>query len=222
MCNRYACDIAKAPAWLRKLHGFDDEEWSETRINPVLEIFPDQYAPIVRRREGGGVEWVRMRWGLPGPAQVAGPPVTNVRNLDSPHWRALLGPANRCLIPFTRFAEYDDASPKGAKVARWFARPGEPLAMFAGLWRPWTGVRGPKRAPVEGEHLLFALITTEANEVVRPIHAQAMPLLLTNGDEYKQWLSAPASEIRDIQQRPVPPEALALLEENEDPTAPAA
>jgi hypothetical protein len=25
---------------------------------------------------------------------------------------------------------------------------------FAGIWRPWTGVRGTKAEPVEGEHLL--------------------------------------------------------------------
>jgi hypothetical protein len=35
-----------------------------------------------------------------------------------------------------------------------------PLFAFAGLWTPWRGVRGPKSAPVEGEHELFGLCQT--------------------------------------------------------------
>jgi putative SOS response-associated peptidase YedK len=30
--------------------------------------------------------------------------------------------------------------------------------------------------------------------MVRPIHAKAMPVLLTNNDEWDQWLSAPVEE----------------------------
>ena len=30
-----------------------------------------------------------------------------------------------------------------------------------------------------GDHRLFAFLTTESNDVVRPIHAKAMPVLLT-------------------------------------------
>ena len=37
-----------------------------------------------------------------------------------------------------------------------------PLAAFAGLWRPWTGIRGTKANPVEGEHRLFGFLTTVA------------------------------------------------------------
>jgi putative SOS response-associated peptidase YedK len=35
-----------------------------------------------------------------------GPPVTNIRNTTSPHWRGWLKPENRCLVPFNSFAEY--------------------------------------------------------------------------------------------------------------------
>lgn len=37
-----------------------------------------------------------MRWGLPGPPQFGGAPVTNIRNVISPHWRSVLGVAHRC------------------------------------------------------------------------------------------------------------------------------
>ncbi len=55
-----------------------------------------------------------------------------------------------------------------------------PLFAFAGLWASWHGVRGPKSAPVQGEHQLFGFLTTEANAIVAPIHPKAMPVILDN------------------------------------------
>jgi putative SOS response-associated peptidase YedK len=40
------------------------------------------------------------------PPKFGSPPVTNIRNTSSPHWRAWLKPENRCLVPFNSFAEY--------------------------------------------------------------------------------------------------------------------
>ncbi len=89
-----------------------------------------------------------MRWGMPGPAQFGGQPVTNIRNTKSPHWRRWLGQANRCLVPATSFCEWTDSRPK---VTHWFALDEtRPLFAFAGLWTPWGGTRGPASAPVEG------------------------------------------------------------------------
>jgi putative SOS response-associated peptidase YedK len=56
------------------------------------------------------------------------------------------------------------------------------------LWTRWRGVRGPKSAPVEGEHELFGFLTTEANVVVAPIHPKAMPVVLTITEEFDLWL----------------------------------
>jgi hypothetical protein len=42
------------------------------------------------------------------------------------------------------------------------------------LWTLWRGVRGPKSAPIEGQHELFAFFTTEPNAVVAPIHPKGM------------------------------------------------
>jgi putative SOS response-associated peptidase YedK len=39
-----------------------------------------------------------------------------------------------------------------------------------------------------GEHQLFAFLATESNDVVRPIHAKAMPVLLTSSRLDKEWL----------------------------------
>jgi putative SOS response-associated peptidase YedK len=63
-----------------------------------------------------------------------------------------------------------------------------PLFAFAGLWTPWRGTRGPKSAPVEGQHELFGFLTTEANAIVAPIHPKAMPVILTSPGEIDLWL----------------------------------
>ena len=133
MCNRYASDIRKA-GLENEFYGF--EEWSETRINPVLgnavlEVFPKSFGPVLKLGESGKLEWAKMRWGLPGPPQFGGAPVTNIRNIKSAHWRGVLGVSHRCLVPFTAFSEYEDASPKGKKVIRWFAPPDHGLGLQA-------------------------------------------------------------------------------------------
>lgn len=210
MCNRYASDIRKA-GLEREYYGF--EEFSETRIrlNSLLEVFPNSIGPVIREREDGALEWSAMRWGLPGPTSQGSFPVTNVRNLSSPHWRSLLGPAHRCLVPFTAFSEYEDASPKGKKVLRWFAPPDRGILCFAGLWRKWTGDRGTKKEPNVGEHVLFSFLTTEPNDIVRKVHAKAMPVILSTQDARDEWLTAPAEKVAEMQARVLPNSALELV-----------
>lgn len=212
MCNRYASDIRKAELEA-EYYGFD--EWSETRINTVLEVFPKSIAPIIRLRADGTREWVSMRWGLPGPPQFGGAPVTNIRNVKSPHWRPLLGVEHRCLAPFTAFSEYDDASPKGAKIIRWFAPPDRGIAYFAAIWQVWTGDYGSKKEPKIGAHALFSFLTTEPNDLVRPVHAKAMPVVLRTTAEQEEWLNTPAADIAPIQARILPPDALEIVSDEE-------
>jgi putative SOS response-associated peptidase YedK len=217
MCNRYASDIRKAGIG-RDYFGFD--EWSETRINPmlgnaVLEVFPKSFGPVIRASEKGGLEWAKMRWGLPGPSSMGGAPVTNVRNIASAHWRPLLGAEHRCLVPFTAFSEYEDNSPKGAKIIRWFAPPERGMYCFAGIWRTWRGDYGSKKEPNVGEHTLFSFLTTEANDLVRPVHAKAMPVVLRTKAEYEEWLTAPPDAIGAIQARTLPVEALQIVPDEE-------
>jgi putative SOS response-associated peptidase YedK len=57
---------------------------------------------------------------------------TNIRNTPSKHWRRWLEPANRCLVPFTSFSDYDMID--GKKVPVWFGRDeSRPLMAFAGI-----------------------------------------------------------------------------------------
>jgi hypothetical protein len=78
-------------------------------------VFPDYPAPVIRESEGGR-EMLMMRWGMPPPPQTGGPPVTNIRNTSSRHWRGWLRPEHRCLVPFNSFAEYaPEANPETKK-----------------------------------------------------------------------------------------------------------
>jgi putative SOS response-associated peptidase YedK len=148
----------------------------------------------VRNSADGERELVVARWGMSG-HPVWGGPVTNIRNVASPHWRGWLSARDRCLVPSTSFCEYAPTVPR--KTPIWFAptedRP--PLAI-AGLWTRWRGVRGQKGAPVEGEHELFGFLTTEANAIFAPIHPKAMPVILTTAEEFDLWLEGKRSRRR--------------------------
>jgi putative SOS response-associated peptidase YedK len=136
--------------------------------------------------------------GLPPPLNYSRPvtPVTNVRNLESSYWRSWLKRANRCLMPATSFCEWTDSRPK---VTQWFALDDtQPLFAFAGIWRQWTG-----------EHCVYAFLTTEANEVVRPIHSKEMPVMLTS-EVCKVWLTAPIEDVLKLQ-RSFPDDALRIV-----------
>jgi putative SOS response-associated peptidase YedK len=91
-------------------------------LAPMPGVFPDYPAPVIRDTDNG-TELAMMRWGMPSPPRTGGPPVTNIRNTSSPHWRGWLGPENRCLVPFNSFAEYaPEPNPETKKKdVVWFA-----------------------------------------------------------------------------------------------------
>jgi putative SOS response-associated peptidase YedK len=87
-------------------------------LPPMTGVFPDYPAPVVRSA-GTERELVLMRWGMPPPPRTGGPPVTNIRNSSSPHWRGWLKPENRRLVPFNSFAEVcARAEPRDQEVRR--------------------------------------------------------------------------------------------------------
>lgn len=199
MCNLYSMTKSRE-ALVAYARAMRDRTGNQP---PLPAIFPDQMAPVVGTSKEGLREVVMMRWGFP-PAGGGTRPVTNIRNYGSPYWRPWLQqPRFRCVVPATSFCEYTDSSPK---VAHWFALGDErPLFCFAGVWRPWSGVRGKEDAT----HLLFAFLTTEANDLVAPIHAKAMPVMLT-GDEIDVWLEAPTDEALSLA-KPFPAERMKIV-----------
>jgi putative SOS response-associated peptidase YedK len=54
----------------------------------------------------------------------------------------------------------------------------------------------------------FAFLTTEANDIVRPAHEKAMPVILTDSAEQSGWLEGGENSLR--LQRPLPSEMLEI------------
>lgn len=210
MCN--LCSETKGVDAIRAI--VRDLDGRGLNLPPLPGIFPDYEAPVVTRDVAGKRSLEMMRWGFPPPPFVRGShTVQNVRNLGSNHWKPWLKTGQRCLVPATAFSEYQDGpSPKDIV---WFARPAQgadtrPLFFFPGIWRPWEGERGPKTARVAGMHRIFAFLTAEPNAVVAPVHAKAMPVILTSPDECDRWLDAEPVEALKLQ-RPANDDVLTIV-----------
>ena len=165
------------PSWREYIGAAPYEgEWSDTKI----DVWP-KYQGIIARIDDGQKILDSMAWGVPFtmPGKREGTTitkrVTNVRNLTSPFWRSMLStPAQRCLVPFSSFAE---PKPNAGRDECWFTVTDAPVAAFAGIWRP----------SAEGND--FALLTCEPNPIVAPIHPKAMPVIL-HPEDYERWLTA--------------------------------
>ena len=211
MCNLYS--LSKGQAAIREI--FDGLTDRAGNLAPQPSIFPDQAAPIVRNG-AGGPELVMGRWGMPSPkvalkGKKTDPGVTNIRNTASPHWRRWLGVEHRCLVPLSSFSEYETT--RDGKVPVWFALDdSRPLAFFAGLWTEWTSVRKVKDGETTDD--LYGFLTTEPNDVVAPIHPKAMPVILTEPEDFETWLHAPVEEALELQ-RPLPDGALKIVARGE-------
>ncbi|WP_435171126.1 SOS response-associated peptidase [Falsirhodobacter sp. 1013] len=173
-------------------------------------IYPNELAPVLRHTngEGQGLELVMARWGLPSPKQFHSKNgidkgVTNIRNTESPHWRRWLNPRFRCLVPLTAFSE-----PVYGEGKAWFTPADDRPAFFAGLHVPqWTSIRKLKDGETTDD--LYAFLTTEPNAEVAKVHPKAMPVILTDPDEWDAWLHEPWSVVQELQ-RPLPDGALSM------------
>lgn len=219
MCNLYS--QTKSQDAMR--HVFDDiregdEELIDSTGNlpPMAGIFPDYPAPIIRHGSQGGWQLAMARWGMPTPqvflkGKRTDPGVTNIRNTSSPHWRRWLGIEHRCLVPFTSFSEIDSRAGAPRNHPVWFALEADrPLAFFAGIRTEWTSVRKLKEGEVTAE--LFGFLTCPPNAEVAPVHSKAMPVILTEPEEWRRWLTAPTPEALRLQ-RPLPDGMLQIVAE---------
>src|SRR5271166_3127032 len=150
-------------------------------------VFPDYPAPVIRNT-GAGTEMVTMRWGMPPPPRTGGPPVTNIRNTSSPHWRMWLKPENRCLVPANSFAE---PNPETKKDVVWFAlNEDRPLFAFAGTWTTFNGDRGTKSKPSPTDCFRVEHLTDETRLSPAPLAGRGL-LVQLHGQKAHEWPPCP-------------------------------
>lgn len=160
-----------------------DFEVSEVeRFEPRFNIAPSQEIAVVREAESGARECVALRWGMI-PAWAKDPKTShapiNARSetaASKPTFRKAMS-HRRCLVPASGFYEWRGKG--GAKQAYYFRMQERELFAIAGIFELWRG---------EGGEILetVALLTSEANAVVAPVHAR-MPVILAKSN-YKRWL----------------------------------
>jgi len=174
---------------------------------PLFNIAPTQPMAVVRHLSGEPVsprDLAWMHWGLiPSWAQdrSMGARMINARAetvAEKPAYRAAFR-RRRGLVAADGFYEWQrpeqtaelttgraaKRGPGGAKKQPYYIRLREdrPFA-FAGLWETWES---PDGSPLDSATIL----TTEANELMRPIHDR-MPMILAPED-YARWLD-PATD----------------------------
>jgi putative SOS response-associated peptidase YedK len=188
MCGRFTLRTRNAELLARYFDIVEAPSWK-----PRYNIAPSQQVPAIRLKPGGRKddrEMVLFHWGLiPSWAKdmKIGNRMINARAetlAEKPAFRSALR-RRRCLIVADGFYEWQ---PVGAKKQPFFIRfrDDRPFA-FAGLWDTWEG---PDHQAIES----CTIITTEAGDLVRPIHDR-MPVILPP-EAYGLWLDT-ASENTD-------------------------
>lgn len=175
MCGRFT--QRKTAGELAKAFKVEDVPETEVRYN----IAPTQNILSVHQTVDGR-EARLLRWGLiPSWAKDAaiGARLINARSetvTEKPSFREAFK-HRRCLIPADGFYEW--ARRDGQKQPYYFCLRDEQPFAFAGLWEKWKAEDGKT---VES----CTILTTEANEILRPVHDR-MPVIL-HREEYDLWL----------------------------------
>lgn len=158
---------------------------------PNYNICPTQPVAVVTADPGRRLR--PMRWGfLPSwyKSPTDGPLLINARSetiAEKPAFREAAR-ERRCLVPVTGFFEWHRS--KEARLP-WFVQraDGTPLVL-AGVWQDW----GPERVAA------FAVVTTEANAAMAPIH-QRIPVVI-EPEDWGLWLGEQGKGAARLMQPP--------------------
>lgn len=177
MCGRYT--LKTIPEVLQEQFQLAEAPAIKSRYNiaPSQLVACVRMKPETRKREG-----VVLRWGLvPSWAKdpAAGMKMINARVETVAEKPAFRKPfrRQRCLVLADGFYEWQRLG--RIKQPYYIRMTDERPFAFAGLWDHWVGKDG---VAIES----CALLTTDANEVMTPIHNR-MPVILQQND-YDQWL----------------------------------
>jgi putative SOS response-associated peptidase YedK len=200
MCGRFA--LYSNPLTLARRFAAE----APPELAPRYNLAPSQNIPIVREEERAR-QIALARWGLvPFWAKDidTGYSTINARAetvASKPAFRSAFR-HRRCLIPADGFYEWQVVPSSKTKQPWFVALKSQELLAFAGLWESW-------RNPQGGEELeSCAIIVTQANDLMRPIH-ERMPVILAPQD-WDTWLSAGTGDAQVLQNllKPYPPEEM--------------
>jgi putative SOS response-associated peptidase YedK len=196
VCGRFVA--VSSPALLAER--FEVDEIGVADDEAHYNVAPRAVVAVVRER--GGDEPRRalspLRWGLvPSWAKdtAVGDRQINARSetlATKPAYRRAFE-RRRCIIPADGFYEWHKLEIPGSRKVRkqpYFVhrRDGEPLA-FAGLWEVWKvpdGMPPVDGASDDGWLRTCTIVTTAANEMLRPLH-ERMPVILAEA-AWDRWL----------------------------------
>ena len=200
MCNLYSQTTAAEA--MRRLFKIAAEHDHLGNAEPLPAIWPKYPAPVVRLTSKGEREMVRMQWGFLTQklSKRTGKPIApaawnNARAdkvLKSNLWRESFN-ERRCLVPASSFREATGSRPA---TDYWFALQGEeprPPFAFAGMWRHDQ----VELRDAAGNTDTHTIITTSANDIVRPIHPDRMPVIL-RPDDYETYLHGTTTEAQRL------------------------
>ena len=162
-------------------------------LAPRYNIAPTQPVAVVRVAANGQRELTYLHWGLiPSWAKDPGmgARMINARAetvAEKPSFRAAFR-YRRCLVPASGFYEWRKLN--GKKQPMYIMARDGGVWGIAGIWERWIASDGSE---VES----CAILTTEPNELLRPIHNR-MPLIIPP-EQYTAWLD-PHSQRLDMVQ----------------------
>ena len=176
MCGRYTLTAdAESIQLAFALENVDG--WDVSRFN----IAPTQRVAVITDRDPKMLSF--MKWGLV-PSWAKDPKIgsrmINARSetaAEKPSFRAAFK-RRRCLIPADGYYEWSKRGKK--KIPMYIQHAERELFAFAGLWESW------KQA--DGDWLqTCAILTTEANETIRPIHHRMTVII--EPEDFDTWLA---------------------------------
>lgn len=196
MCGRYYLSTPPAQLAVRF-----DLEHTGPPVMPNDNVSPTQTVPVILNESPKTLSFAK--WGLIpfwAKDEKIGNKMFNARAEgveEKPSFRNAFK-KRRCLIPADGFYEWRK-NPDGSKTrVRFYLDDQEPLA-FAGLWEVWR--------PPGGESVRSCtIITTQADEVVAPVHDR-MPVILPRDFE-QAWLQTDDPGFLLSLLRPYPPDQL--------------
>ncbi len=179
MCGRYEMDEVDFEEYRAMMEELNRTQAGTPEHAAMArgEVFPTNVASVILHSGP-----TLMRWGFP--LADSGKHVINAR-AETAAQRAMFRDAlwaRRCVVPSTGFYEWEHDPAGKARGKYRFRLPGRGMLYMAGLYQLMLDHKGVKA-------WRFAILTTAANEDMRPYHDR-MPVVL-QAEERRLWLESP-------------------------------